>query len=144
MTVNPRFSRNDARRPGPVSANAGIGLRLPHHRWLMEHRPAVHWLEVHPENYMTDAAPAAELERIATDYPLSLHAVCLSLGSAGGPDRAHLERLRQHAREPFLLAVSEQLRVEDTELEGLPAGIHRFRQMPLPDEIARLAAERIQ
>ena len=53
----------------------------------------------------------------------------------------HLERLRQHAREPFLLAVSEQLHVEDTELEGLPAGIHRFRQMPLPDEIARLASE---
>jgi predicted nuclease of restriction endonuclease-like RecB superfamily len=51
----------------------------------------------------------------------------------------HLERLRQHAQRPFLLAVSEQLRVDDAELEGLPAGIHRFRQMPLPDEIARLA-----
>ncbi len=51
----------------------------------------------------------------------------------------HLERLRQHARERFLLAVSEQLHVEDTELEGLPAGVHRFRQMPLPDEVARLA-----
>jgi predicted nuclease of restriction endonuclease-like RecB superfamily len=56
----------------------------------------------------------------------------------------HLERLRQHAREPFLLAVSEQLRVDDAELEGLPSGIHRFRQMPLPDEIARLANELIQ
>jgi predicted nuclease of restriction endonuclease-like RecB superfamily len=52
----------------------------------------------------------------------------------------HLERLRQHAREPFLLAVSEQLRVDDADLEGLPAGIHRFRQMPLADEIARLAS----
>jgi predicted nuclease of restriction endonuclease-like RecB superfamily len=52
----------------------------------------------------------------------------------------HLERLRQHARGPFLLAVSDQLRVEDAELEGLPAGVHRFRQMPLPDEIGRLAS----
>jgi len=51
----------------------------------------------------------------------------------------HLERLRQHARVPFLLAVSEQLRVDDANLEGLPAGVHRFRQMPLPDEVARLA-----
>jgi predicted nuclease of restriction endonuclease-like RecB superfamily len=51
----------------------------------------------------------------------------------------HLQRLRQHVHEPFLLAVSDQLRVDDAELEGLPAGIHRFRQMPLPDEIARLA-----
>jgi predicted nuclease of restriction endonuclease-like RecB superfamily len=53
----------------------------------------------------------------------------------------HLERLRQHARLPFLLAVSEQLRIEEAELEGLPAGIYRFRQMPLPDEVARRAAE---
>jgi predicted nuclease of restriction endonuclease-like RecB superfamily len=53
----------------------------------------------------------------------------------------HLERLRQHAREPFLLAVSDQLRVDDADLEGLPAGVHRFRQMPLPDEIVRQAQE---
>ena len=51
----------------------------------------------------------------------------------------HLERLRRHVREPFLLAVSDQLHIEEAELEGLPAGIHRFRNMPLPDEIARLA-----
>jgi predicted nuclease of restriction endonuclease-like RecB superfamily len=53
----------------------------------------------------------------------------------------HLQRLRQHVRAPFLLAVSDQLRVDDADLEGLPAGVHRFRQMPLPDEIARLAEE---
>jgi predicted nuclease of restriction endonuclease-like RecB superfamily len=56
----------------------------------------------------------------------------------------HLERLRQHAREPFLLAVSDQLRVDDADLEGLPVGIHRFRQMPLPEEIARLAEEALR
>ena len=53
----------------------------------------------------------------------------------------HLARLRQHAPEPFLLAVSDQLHIDEADLEGLPAGIHRFRQMPLPDEIARLAGE---
>jgi uncharacterized protein len=53
----------------------------------------------------------------------------------------HLQRLRQHVREPFLLAVSDQLHIEEAELEGLPAGIHRFRNMPLPDEIARLGSE---
>jgi uncharacterized protein len=51
----------------------------------------------------------------------------------------HLERLRQHAKVPFLLAVSDQLRIDDADLEGLPAGVHRFRQMPLPDEVAKLA-----
>jgi predicted nuclease of restriction endonuclease-like RecB superfamily len=53
----------------------------------------------------------------------------------------HLERLKKHASMPFLLAVSDQLHVDDAALEGLPAGIHRFRQMPLPDEVARLAHE---
>jgi predicted nuclease of restriction endonuclease-like RecB superfamily len=51
----------------------------------------------------------------------------------------HLDRLRKHVKEPFLLAVSDQLHIDEAELEGLPAEIHRFRQMPLPDEIARQA-----
>jgi predicted nuclease of restriction endonuclease-like RecB superfamily len=55
----------------------------------------------------------------------------------------HLERLRQHARAPFLLAVSDQLHIDEAELADLPAGIHRFRQMPLPDEVARLAEEQL-
>ncbi|HEV3143150.1 MAG TPA: DUF790 family protein [Gemmataceae bacterium] len=53
----------------------------------------------------------------------------------------HLANLRKHARAPFILAVSEQLKIDEEDLEGLPAGIHRFRQMPLPDEIARIAAD---
>jgi predicted nuclease of restriction endonuclease-like RecB superfamily len=51
----------------------------------------------------------------------------------------HLHRLREQLGEPFLLAVSDQLHIDDEQLEGLPAGIHRFRNMPLPDEVARLA-----
>ncbi|HEY7157876.1 MAG TPA: DUF790 family protein [Gemmataceae bacterium] len=53
----------------------------------------------------------------------------------------HLLRLRQYVKEPFLLAVSDQLHIEEAELEGLSAEVHRFRNMPLPDEVARLAAE---
>jgi predicted nuclease of restriction endonuclease-like RecB superfamily len=53
----------------------------------------------------------------------------------------HLHHLRRYAKEPFLLAVSDQLHIEDAGLlEELPAGIHRFRNMPLADEIARLAS----
>jgi hypothetical protein len=52
----------------------------------------------------------------------------------------HLQRLKEHATVLFLLAVSDQLHIEDAELEGLPAGVHRFRQMPLPEEVAKLAA----
>jgi predicted nuclease of restriction endonuclease-like RecB superfamily len=51
----------------------------------------------------------------------------------------HLDRLRKYADQPFVLAVSEQIKIDDAELDGLPAQVHRFRQMPLPDEIVRLA-----
>jgi predicted nuclease of restriction endonuclease-like RecB superfamily len=51
----------------------------------------------------------------------------------------HLERLKKHASVPYLLAVSEQLHIEEAELADLPAGVHRFKQMPLPDEVVRLA-----
>lgn len=53
----------------------------------------------------------------------------------------YLERLRRDATIPFVLAVSDQLHVEEGALDGLPVWIHRFRNMPLPDEIARLAGE---
>jgi len=79
--------------PGPVPADVGIGLRLPHHRWVLEHAPAAAWLEVHPENYMRNGTCEAELDVIRRDHPLSLHAVGLSLGSSDGVSTEHLRRL---------------------------------------------------
>lgn len=52
---------------------------------------------------------------------------------------SHLARLRTHVREPFIVAVSERLRVEGPEEDGETDGLLRFREMPLPDEVARLA-----
>jgi predicted nuclease of restriction endonuclease-like RecB superfamily len=51
----------------------------------------------------------------------------------------HLDMLRQHAGGPFIVAVSDQLNVEDAELAGLPDNVVRFRNMPLPDEVAKRA-----
>lgn len=57
-------------------------------------RPEVAWLEVHTENYMGGGTPLRYLETIRRDYPVSLHGVGLSLGSAEGLDLNHLERVR--------------------------------------------------
>jgi uncharacterized protein len=78
---------------GPVSAKAGIGLRFQHHQAVLETAPAVAWMEVHTENCMGSGAPLACLDAVRRDYPVSLHGVGLSLGSAEGLDRAHLERI---------------------------------------------------
>jgi len=93
----------------PIPAQAGIGLRLPHQAMVLATRPQAAWLEVHPENYMSDAHSLVELERIRADYPLSLHAVGLSLGSAQGVDAAHIERLRRLVRQLEPALVSDHL-----------------------------------
>jgi len=96
-------------RRGSIPAKAGIGLRFPHHQVVAETRPDVAWFEVHTENYLGGGTSLRYLETIRRDYPLSLHGVGLSLGSAEGIDAAHLERVRRvvESIEPGL--VSEHL-----------------------------------
>jgi len=111
---------------GPIPASAGIGLRFPHHHVVLEERPAVAWFEVHPENYMGGGTPLAYLEAIRRDYPLSLHGVGLSLGSADGVDERHLSRLQRLIErvEPGL--VSEHLAWSAID------GTHFADLLPLP------------
>ena len=51
----------------------------------------------------------------------------------------HLALLRQHADRPFLVALSSQLKVDEAELEEMPENVVYFRNMPLPEEVARRA-----
>jgi uncharacterized protein (UPF0276 family) len=95
--------------PGQPCAKAGIGLRFPHHAAVLDTRPDIAWLEVHTENYMGGGKPLAHLEAIRAHYPISLHGVGLSLGSAEGLDAAHLERIRQTALRIEPALVSEHL-----------------------------------
>ena len=84
-----------ARVAAPIPARAGIGLRAEHYREVVATRPAVGWFEVHSENYFGDGgAPHHYLEQVRRDYPLSLHGVGLSLGSADELNRTHLEKLK--------------------------------------------------
>jgi len=92
-----------------IPAAAGIGLRFQHHRAVVDERPAVAWFEVHTENYMGGGTPLSYLELIRRDYPIALHGVGLSLGSAEGLDLAHLERIRRVVERCVPGLVSEHL-----------------------------------
>lgn len=89
-----------------IPASAGIGLRFPHHQAVVESLPPVGWLEVHSENYMGGGIPLRWLEAAREHYPLSLHGVGLSLGSADGLDPEHLKRLKtlMHRVNPGLVS----------------------------------------
>jgi hypothetical protein len=97
----------DAR--GALPAAAGIGLRFQHHQAVLDTRPEVAWLEAHSENYFGGGPSLHMLEAIRRDYPVSLHGVGLSLGSAEGLDATHLARLRELVRRIGPGEVSEHL-----------------------------------
>jgi uncharacterized protein (UPF0276 family) len=87
----------------------GIGLRARHVDDLMASHPAIAWLEIHAENYMGGGGARRALQEIRRWYPISVHGVGLSLGSAGPLDQHHLRRLKGLVKwlEPAL--VSEHL-----------------------------------
>jgi len=90
-------------------SGTGIGLRAPHVQEIVSTRPSLPWLEVHAENYMTGGRALTTLEKIRQDYPVSLHGVGLSLGTAGRLDARHLDRFRTLVEEMEPCFVSEHL-----------------------------------
>jgi uncharacterized protein (UPF0276 family) len=76
---------------------AGIGLRLAHLAEVVATRPSTGWLEIHPENFLANPHAAELLIEVSSRYPISLHTVGISIGSAAGIDRLHLKRIRDLA-----------------------------------------------
>lgn len=125
----------------PIPAAAGIGLRTPHMRQVLEQRPPARWFEVHSENYFHQGSSTFDdLLTIRAEFSVSLHGVGLSLGSVDPLDREHLAKLKALAEriEPGL--ISEHL------CWGSVGGLHLNDLLPLPytDEAMRHVAGRIE
>ncbi len=113
---------------------AGIGLKGEHCQDVLDGRPDVAFFEIHTENYMGDGgAPHRCLAEIAGLYPLSMHGVGLSLGSADGLDARHLDRKAAlvEAYRPAL--VSEHLSW------SVAGGVYLNDLLPLPYTTETLA-----
>jgi len=85
----------------------GIGLRHSHIEKFATQKPNVGWVEVHSENYLTRGGPAfAKLLEIRQNYPVSLHGIGMSLGSADGLDEVHLRQVKDliDALDPFMVS----------------------------------------
>ena len=133
-------ARTVAAGAASVPATAGIGLRNPHVDEILRQRPPLAWLEAHSENYFQDGG--AQVEKLCQAralYPLSLHGVGLSLGSADPLDLGHLRKLKRLIRwsEPAL--VSEHLSWASI------GGVHFNDLLPLPytEEALRLLVARV-
>jgi hypothetical protein len=123
-----------------LDPRAGIGLRSAHIGELLAGATAPAWVEVHSENWLAPSGPLADkLAELGARFDLSLHGVGLSLGSADGIDRRHLQRLKALVDRGRPILVSEHLSW------GAVGGMHSNDLLPLPHDLptARLLAERI-
>jgi len=118
----------------------GIGLRQPHYREVFERAPALGFLEVHSENFFPDGGASMHaLERARAAYPISLHGVGLSLGSADALAQRHLAKLKRLVDRVEPTLVSEHL-------SWSSLGTRHFNDLlPLPPtrEVLALLTERV-
>ena len=110
----------------PLTASTGIGLRASHVAEVIRTRPPVPWFEVHAENYLGGGPVVRALEQLRQDYPLSIHGVGLSLGSAGDLEAPHLARLQRLVKRLEPVCVSEHL------AWSMAGGIYLNHLLPLP------------
>lgn len=88
----------------------GLGLRTPHYADFLDARQRVDWLEILSDNYLVPGGkPLAMLDDIRARYPVVMHGVALSIGSADGPDPDYLEALAALARRVEPLWISDHL-----------------------------------
>ncbi|MFN4091171.1 MAG: DUF692 domain-containing protein [Alphaproteobacteria bacterium] len=93
----------------PVSG-FGLGLRREHYPDFLSGAAPVDFVELISENFMVDGGrPLAVLEQVRTHYPVILHGVSLSIGSAHGVDQDYLQRLRNLADRIEPIWVSDHL-----------------------------------
>jgi uncharacterized protein (UPF0276 family) len=123
-----------------IGARVGIGLRTVHADQIIATRPALGWLEVHTENYLGGGPRVRALYALRRDYPISLHGVGLSLGSADGLDARHLERVADVTRRLEPALVSEHLSW------SIAGGTYLNHLLPLPytEESLDLVAEHVE
>jgi hypothetical protein len=122
-----------------ASALVGIGWRHPHYAELLQTQPALDFIEVHAENFFADGGAAlAVLEQGRAAYPVSLHGVGLSLGSAMGIDPWHLDQLARLVERIDPVRVSDHACFARAPLAGRP--VHASDLLPVPMTHAALDA----
>jgi uncharacterized protein (UPF0276 family) len=123
----------------PLPARAGVGLRLPHLAEVVATRPAAGWFEIHPENFVANPHASELLVELARHYPISVHSVGVSIGSACGIDRDHLRRVRMLVEAINPALVSGHLAWSTHEGEYL----NDLLPLPYNEETLRLVARHL-
>ncbi|MFZ6816006.1 DUF692 domain-containing protein [Undibacterium sp. Rencai35W] len=93
-----------------ASPGFGLGLRTDHYHEILAAPQAIDWFEILSENYMVPGGkPLAMLDAIRRDYPMVMHGVSMSIGSAQGPDPDYLRDLKKLIQRVQPLWVSDHI-----------------------------------
>jgi uncharacterized protein (UPF0276 family) len=112
----------------------GLGLRSVHFETILGDRPAVGWFEAISETFMDSGGrPRAVIREIAELYPVVLHGVSLSIGSADPLNLDYLERLKRLADEVRPAWISDHLCWTGV------LGLNSHDLLPIPLDEASLA-----
>jgi uncharacterized protein (UPF0276 family) len=96
--------------PTAAEQRFGLGMRVPHYSAYLDGSAPVDFVEVISENFMVDGGrPLHVLEQVRSHYPVALHGVSMSVGSADGLDPAYLSRLKALADRIEPMWVSDHL-----------------------------------
>ncbi len=119
----------------------GVGLRTEHYDTILRDWPRVDWFEAISENFMDSGGrPLAVLEQVRRRYPVALHGVSLSIGSADPLDARYLDRLAALVERIEPAIVSDHLCWTGVDGEQL----HDLLPLPFTEEAIRHVAGRVQ
>ncbi len=119
----------------------GVGLRRPHYGYILERWPKVDWFEVISENFLVPGGrPLSILDRVRSNYPVVLHGVSLSIGSADPLNESYVRRLRELATRIQPAWISDHLCW--TGIGG--HNLHDLLPLPYTEEALRHVAARVR
>jgi uncharacterized protein len=127
--------------PTYPSLGFGLGLRVDHYDAILRDLPAVDWFEALTENYLVPGGkPLHNLARIREHYPMVMHGVSLSIGSAAPLDRAYLEEVKALAQRIEPAWISDHLCW--TGVAG--KNLHDLLPLPYTDEALKHVVARVR
>ena len=125
----------------PIFEGFGLGLRPPHFNEFLDQDVPVDFVEVISENFLVPGGrPLHVLDRVRERYPVAMHGVSMSLGSADGVRPDYLSRLKTLADRVDPLWVSDHLCW--TGIEGFNS--HDLLPLPYTEEAMALVSANIR
>ena len=122
------------------SLGYGLGLRTEHYEEILNGDPALDWLEILSENYLVAGGkPRHYLRRLRDNYPMVMHGVSLSIGSADPLNVEYVRQLKVLASEIEPAWISDHLCW--TGVDGI--NLHDLMPLPYTEESIAHVAERV-